>query len=161
MKILVTMVLLLTPVLAQEQEFAIDQYEFIWEAYHIQGVVISVEKNENTTRFSLRDNGWLPMSAQEALQLSKDLNMAIKLQAAGDTTEAKSSVLVKGPLFSIRWTSYSTLHIISRELEPKDFKVSNDHNFYFDLNIEQAKAIIPYLEKAPRMISFVDSLIHF
>ena len=36
MKSLVGIVLLLTPVLAQEQEFTIEKYEFIWEAYRVQ-----------------------------------------------------------------------------------------------------------------------------
>jgi len=153
MRDLVAIVLLLTPALAQEQEqeLNIEKYEFIWEAYHAQGVEISVMKNETTTRFSLRsEGGWLTMSAQEALRLAEELSMVLRLRTVEENSEGKNSNLVKGPPFSIWGSTGSTLTIMP-----------DDRSFSFALNVEQAKAIVPYLEKAPRMIAFVDSLIHF
>ena len=151
MRDLVAIVLLLTPALAQEQELNIEKYEFIWEAYHAQGVEISVMKNETTTRFSLRsEGGWLTMSAQEALRLAEELSMVLRLRTVEENSEGKNSNLVKGPPFSIWGSTGSTLTIMP-----------DDRSFSFALNMEQAKAIVPYLEKAPRMIAFVDSLIHF
>ena len=111
-------------------------------------------KTEIHTRFSLRDEGWLIMSAQEALRLAKDLSMAIKLQMAEEATEGKASKLVKGSSFSIWRTTESALSIVP------DTPPSAYYN-RIELNIEQAKAVVQYLEKAPRMIAFVDSLIHF
>ena len=155
MRDLVAIVLLLTPALAQEQEqeqeLNIEKYEFIWEAYHAQDVEISVMKNETTTRFSLRsEGGWLTMSAQEALRLAEELSMVLRLRTVEENSEGKTSNLVKGPPFSIWGSTGSTLTIMP-----------DDRSFSFALNVEQAKAIVPYLEKAPRMIAFVDSLIHF
>lgn len=162
MKSLVAIALLLTPVLAQKQEFTIEKYEFVWEAYYVQGVDISVMKNEITTRFSLHQDTWFPMSAQEALRLAEDLKSAVKLQMAEETTEEKTSILIQGPPFLIDSITESTLRIWHTSIAGSEGRTSiADNEVRIELNIEQAKAIVPYLEKAPRMIAFVDSLIHF
>ena len=100
------------------------------------------------TRFYLRYDGWLPMSSEEALHLAEDIESVVEL-GTEEIIEGKVSKLVEGPPFSI-WRINESLHIS---------RTGSDG--FMVLDLEQAKSMIPYLERAPRLIAFVDSLIRF
>ena len=144
---------------AADEGFSIKRYEFTWEVEQINDVHVAVEKNQDSTRFTLRGVGWLPMSGEEALLLADELMKVEVFYEENKATEMvdfanKSPFRLRGSE-SIDYDGEFSRRGITLEI----YREGGD--LYVELGRQEAKAVIPYLKRGPQLIAFIDSVVSF